>query len=129
MGDIKDIAGFLEKLDDRYFTVDICSIPVVDMERAEYRELFDDLFERMEQYRPDDAGIFTECLLPYEFTRLSTGEYQYAKVLGRDGGLFEAFVFRQDQQRTGQDHTDGRAGGVYASGAGTAVYRPHAENR
>ena len=31
---------------------------------------------------PDDAGIFTECLLPYEFTRLSTGEYQYAKVLG-----------------------------------------------
>ena len=82
MGDIKDIAGFLEKLDDRYFTVDICSIPVVDMERAEYRELFDDLFERMEQYRPDDAGIFTECLLPYEFTRLSTGEYQYAKVLG-----------------------------------------------
>lgn len=31
MGDIKDIAGFLEKLDDRYFTVDICSIPVVDM--------------------------------------------------------------------------------------------------
>lgn len=36
----------------------------------------------MEQYRPDDAGIFTECLLPYEFTRLSTGEYQYAKVLG-----------------------------------------------
>ena len=52
------------------------------MERPEYRELFDDLFERMEQYRPDDAGIFTECLLPYEFTRLSTGEYQYAKVLG-----------------------------------------------
>ena len=82
MGDIKDIAGFLEKLDDRYFTVDTCSIPVVDMERPEYRELFDDLFERMEQYRPDDAGIFTECLLPYEFTRLSTGEYQYAKVLG-----------------------------------------------
>ena len=82
MGDIKDIAGFLEKLDDRYFTVDTCSIPVVDMERPEYRELFDELFERMEQYRPDDAGIFTECLLPYEFTRLSTGEYQYAKVLG-----------------------------------------------
>lgn len=82
IGDIKDIAGFLEKLDDRYFTVDTCSIPVVDMERPEYQEVFDDLFERMEQYRPDDAGIFTECLLPYEFTRLSTGEYQYAKVLG-----------------------------------------------
>ncbi len=54
-GDIKDIAGFLERLDDRYFTVD--TIPVVDMERPEYRELFDELFERMEQYRPDDAGI------------------------------------------------------------------------
>ena len=73
---------FFEKLDERYFTVDTCSIPVVDMERPEYREVFDELFERMEQYRPDDAGIFTECLLPYEFTRLSTGEYQYAKVLG-----------------------------------------------
>ena len=64
MGDIKDIAGFLEKLDDRYFTVDTCSIPVVDMERQEYRELFDELFERMEQYRPDDAGIFFFCFLP-----------------------------------------------------------------
>lgn len=80
--DIKDIGNFLAGLEDKYFTVDTCTIPVVDMVQPRYKRLFEDLFERMEQYTPDDAGIFTECLLPYEFTRLSTGEYQYAKVLG-----------------------------------------------
>lgn len=80
--DIKDIGTILRKLDDKYFTIDTCTIPVVDMVLPEYKELFSDLFERMEQYIPDDAGIFTERLLPYSFTHLSTGEFQYAKVLG-----------------------------------------------
>ncbi len=80
--DIKDIGTFLKRLDDKYFTMDTCTIPVVDMVLPKYKELFEDLFERMEQYRPDDAGIFTDCLLPYTFTHLSTGEFQYAKVLG-----------------------------------------------
>lgn len=80
--DIKDIGSILRKLDDKYFTIDTCTIPVVDMVIPEHRELFDDLFERMEQYVPDNAGIFTERLLPYSFTHLSTGEFQYAKVLG-----------------------------------------------
>lgn len=66
---------------DRYFTVDTCSIPVVDMERPEYRELFDDLFERMEQYRPDDAGIFTECLLPYELRDSAQGSISMPRSL------------------------------------------------
>ncbi|MCD8122959.1 MAG: AAA family ATPase [Clostridiales bacterium] len=80
--DIKDIGNFLKQLDDKYFTIDSCTIPVVDMALPEYVDLFNDLFERMEQYVPDDAGIFTARLLPYSFTHLSTGEFQYAKVLG-----------------------------------------------
>lgn len=80
--DIKDIDRLLSDLDDKYFTIDTCTIPVVDMALPKYQTLFVDLFERMEQYHPDDAGIFTERLLPYHFTHLSTGEYQYAKVLG-----------------------------------------------
>lgn len=80
--DIRDICKILSQLDEKYFTVDTFSIPVVDMELSEHQELFYDLFERMDAYEPDDAGIFTENLLPYKFTHLSTGEYQYAKVLG-----------------------------------------------
>lgn len=80
--DIKDICNFLSILDDKYFTIDTCTIPIVDMGLPKYKHLFEDLFERMEQYIPDDGGIFTKYLLPYRFTHLSTGEYQYAKVLG-----------------------------------------------
>ena len=80
--DIKDIGRLLNALDDKYFTIDTCTIPVVDMALPRYQSLFENLFERMEQYHPDNAGIFTERLLPYFFTHLSTGEYQYAKVLG-----------------------------------------------
>lgn len=94
--DIKDIGTILSKLDDKYFTIDTCTIPVVDMERKEYKPLFFDMFERMEDYHPDNAGIFTEKLLPYNFTYLSTGEYQYAKVLG---GLQDCLMLAQ----TGED--------------------------
>jgi len=80
--DIKDIMGILLKLNDRYFTTETFSIPVVEMVSEQNKQLFDTLFERMEQYRPDDNGIFSKELLPYRFTRLSTGEFQYAKVLG-----------------------------------------------
>lgn len=91
ISDIQDITDLLGKLDDHYFTLDTCTVPVVDMVLPEYQLLFDDLFERMEQYHPDHIGIFTKCLLPYTFTHLSTGEYQYAKVLG---GLDEAMQMR-----------------------------------
>ena len=94
ISDIQDIADFLGKLDNRYFTLDRCTVPVVDMVLPAYRLLFEDLFERMEQYHPDDAGIFTKCLLPYTFTHLSTGEYQYAKVLG---GVDEALQLRYSE--------------------------------
>ena len=36
----------------------------------------------MEGYRPDDTGIFTNELLPYHFLCISSGEYQFAKILG-----------------------------------------------
>jgi len=91
MDDIKDIGTVLSELDDKYFTVDTCTIPVMDMEQESYRDLFSDLFDRMEEYHQDDAGIFTEKLLPYSFTHLSTGEYQYAKILG---GLKDCLMIR-----------------------------------
>ena len=80
--DIKDICNLLRQFDNKYFTIDTFSIPVVDMDLPFNRERISDLFERMEQYKPDNIGIFTEHLLPYSFSRLSTGEYQYVKVLG-----------------------------------------------
>lgn len=92
--DIKDIARLLNDLDDKYFTIDTCTIPVVDMALPQYQALFEALFERMEQYHPDNAGIFTERLLPYFFTHLSTGEFQYAKVLG---GLKDYLMLHNDR--------------------------------
>lgn len=80
--DIKDIGLFLGQFADKYFTSTTFSIPVVDMYTDENRLLIEDLFERMEMYRPDDAGIFTKRLLPYHFDCISSGEYQFAKVLG-----------------------------------------------
>ena len=81
--DIKDIGKILGQLDDKYFiAVDRFEVPIADMVEEGHALLFEDLFERMEQYIPDDAGIFTRELLPYEFTCLSTGEHQYARVLG-----------------------------------------------
>ena len=80
--DIKDIGDILGKFDDRYFTNDTFTLPIDEMYTAENKQLVEDLFERMEQYRPDDTGIFTEELLPYYFSCISSGEYQLAKVLG-----------------------------------------------
>lgn len=81
-GDIKDICQLLNRLPNQYFTVDTFTMPVVAMATERYEAVINDLFERMEQYRPDDSGVFTRELLPYTFTHLSSGEYQYAKALG-----------------------------------------------
>ena len=80
--DIKDIGEILLKFDDKYFTVTTFTLPIVEMYTDANRVLVDDLFERMEQYRPDQDGIFTKELLPYRFSCISSGEYQLAKVLG-----------------------------------------------
>ncbi len=80
--DIRDIGEILMRLDDKYFTTTAFTMPIVDMYSDENKILIEDLFERMEQYRPDDIGIFTERLLPYHFDYISSGEYQFAAVLG-----------------------------------------------
>lgn len=80
--DIRDIGFILGKLDEKYFTSSTFTMPVTEMYTDENRLLIEDLFERMEMYRPDNVGIFTERLLPYRFAYISSGEYQYAKVMG-----------------------------------------------
>ncbi|WP_405356777.1 AAA family ATPase [Ruminococcus sp.] len=81
-GDIIDIADILMKFDDKYFTKESFTLPVTDMYLDNNKGIVEDLFERMEQYRPDDTGLFTAELLPYHFSCVSSGEYQLAKVLG-----------------------------------------------
>lgn len=80
--DIKDIGNILSKFDNKYFTNDEFILPIEDMYTTDNKELVEQLFERMEQYRPDDVGIFTKELLPYSFAYISSGEYQLAKILG-----------------------------------------------
>lgn len=81
-GDIKDIGEILCKFDDRYFTNDTFTLPIEDMYTQKNKRLVEDLFERIEQYRPDDTGIFSKELLPYRLSCISSGEHQFAKVLG-----------------------------------------------
>lgn len=82
VSDIKDIGDILNQLDDKYFTNDEFVMPIEDIFTEKNRILMEDLFERMGQYQPDDIGIFTSDLLPYHFSCISSGEFQYAKVLG-----------------------------------------------
>lgn len=79
--DIIDLYDILDKLDDKYFTNETFSIPVVDIDTINGTPM-SDLFERMDQYRADELGIFSEQLLPYHWTYVSSGEYQYAKIWG-----------------------------------------------
>jgi len=79
--DIIDIYNILAKLPDKYFTATTFTIPIMDIEMGEGKPM-EDLFERMTGYRADDLGLFTKELLPYQITCLSSGEYQFAKVLG-----------------------------------------------
>lgn len=79
--DVIDLFRILNKMDEKYFTDEEFSIPVVDIDLSEGSAM-SDLFERMEQYRADEVGVFTEQLLPYHWTCVSSGEYQYAKIWG-----------------------------------------------
>ena len=79
--DIKDLFYLLGKMDDKYFTDEEFAIPAMDIDMSE-GSVMSDIFERMEQYKPDQVGIFRKCLLPYHWTYVSSGEYQYAKVWG-----------------------------------------------
>lgn len=79
--DIIDIYRLLKAMPEKYFTSETFSIPIVDIELGRGTPM-EDLFERMTGYRPDELNLFSNELLPYQITCLSSGEYQYAKVLG-----------------------------------------------
>ena len=79
--DIISIAKNLRAFDDKYFTDEQFTLPVVEMDFSDDSPLHD-IIESMDQFRPDEYGIFDKELLPCHFSYLSSGEYQYAKIWG-----------------------------------------------
>lgn len=99
--DIRDLFLLLGKMDDKYFTDTEFSIPVMDID-VNGKTVMRDVFERMEQYRPDQIGVFTECLLPYHWSYVSSGEYQYAKIWG----VLEEYGVRVKMMTQGQKYSE-----------------------
>lgn len=99
--DIRDLFLLLGKMDDKYFTDTEFSIPVMDID-VNGKTVMRDVFERMEQYRPDQIGVFTECLLPYHWSYVSSGEYQYAKIWG----VLEEYGVRVKMMTQGQKSSE-----------------------
>lgn len=99
--DIRDLFYLLGKMDDKYFTDTEFSIPVMDID-VNGKTVMRDVFERMEQYRPDQIGVFTECLLPYHWSYVSSGEYQYAKIWG----VLEEYGVRVKMMTQGQKYSE-----------------------
>lgn len=99
--DIRDLFHLLGKMDDKYFTDTEFTIPVMDID-VNGKTVMRDVFERMEQYRPDQIGFFTECLLPYHWSYVSSGEYQYAKIWG----VLEEYGVRVKMMTQGQKYSE-----------------------
>lgn len=99
--DIRDLFHLLGKMDDKYFTDTEFTIPVMDID-VDGKTVMRDVFERMEQYRPDQIGVFTECLLPYHWSYVSSGEYQYAKIWG----VLEEYGVRVKMMTQGQKYSE-----------------------
>lgn len=99
--DIRDLFHLLGKMDDKYFTDTEFSIPVMDID-VNGKTVMRDVFERMEQYRPDQIGVFTECLLPYHWSYVSSGEYQYVKIWG----VLEEYGVRVKMMTQGQKYSE-----------------------
>lgn len=99
--DIRDLFHLLGKMDDKYFTDTEFSIPVMDID-VNGKTVMRDVFERMEQYRPDQIGVFAECLLPYHWSYVSSGEYQYAKIWG----VLEEYGVRVKMMTQGQKYSE-----------------------
>lgn len=99
--DIRDLFHLLGKMDDKYFTDTEFTIPVMDID-VNGKTVMRDVFERMEQYRPDQIGVFTECLLPYHWSYVSSGEYQYAKIWG----VLEEYGVRVKKMTQGQKYSE-----------------------
>ncbi len=99
--DIRDLFHLLGKMDDKYFTDTEFTIPVMDID-VNGKTVMRDVFERMEQYRPDQIGVFSECLLPYHWSYVSSGEYQYAKIWG----VLEEYGVRVKMMTQGQKYSE-----------------------
>lgn len=99
--DIRDLFYLLGKMDDKYFTDTEFSIPVMDID-VNGKTVMRDVFERMEQYLPDQIGVFSECLLPYHWSYVSSGEYQYAKIWG----VLEEYGVRVKMMTQGQKYSE-----------------------
>ena len=99
--DIRDLFHLLGKMDDKYFTDTEFTIPVMDID-VNGKTVMREVFERMEQYRPDQIGVFTECLLPYHWSYVSSGEYQYAKIWG----VLEEYGVRVKMMTQGQKYSE-----------------------
>lgn len=79
--DIIDVYHLLSKMDDKYFTEDKFSIPVEKIDTNSDESLMRKVFENIENYVPDEQGLFPDQLIPYHWDKVSSGEYQYGKVL------------------------------------------------
>lgn len=99
--DIRDFFYLLGKMDDKYFTDTEFTIPVMDID-VNGKTVMGEVFERMEQYLPDQIGVFTECLLPYHWNYVSSGEYQYAKIWG----ILEEYGVRAKMVKNGQGYSE-----------------------
>lgn len=99
--DIRDLFHLLGKMDDKYFTDTEFTIPVMDID-VNGKTVMREVFERMEQYRPDQIGVFSECLLPYHWSYVSSGEYQYAKIWG----VLEEYGVRVKMMTQGQKYSE-----------------------
>lgn len=99
--DIRNLFHLLGKMDDKYFTDTEFTIPVMDID-VNGKTVMREVFERMEQYRPDQIGVFTECLLPYHWSYVSSGEYQYAKIWG----VLEEYGVRVKMMTQGQKYSE-----------------------
>lgn len=97
--DIRDIAQLLTQFDIKYFTPTTFEIPVEVMMDADHAETSEVLFERMEQYLPDDSDLFDRDLLLCHFTHLSAGELQYARVFGLLNDYLNAPIQKQADPR------------------------------
>lgn len=78
--DILEIVSAFESFDEEYFFDNSFSCFIEEIDLTDKN--FQTLFERMAGYRSDQLGAFTTELLPFSISCLSSGEYQYAKVLG-----------------------------------------------
>lgn len=99
--DIRNLFHLFGKMDDKYFTDTEFTIPVMDID-VNGKTVMREVFERMEQYRPDQIGVFTECLLPYHWSYVSSGEYQYAKIWG----VLEEYGVRVKMMTQGQKYSE-----------------------